>query len=470
VTRDWRDDRIAELEEQVKKLLARVEALEEQVRRSSNNSSKPPSSDPPWLLRGTKKEPSGRKPGGQPGHKKHERELLPPEKVDEIHEMWPEKCENCHHDLGKGIRVEVGEPERHQVTELPEVRAHVTEYRLHAEHCPHCQHATTAELPPGVPVGCFGPRLQATVALLSGLYRLSKRTAVSMMADLFGVRIGLGSVTACEQRTSEVLARPVQEAREYVEQQPVAYADETGWREARARAWLWVAVTQWVTIFLVHSRRNTRAARRLLGRFEGVLVSDRWRAYDDWSLTKRQLCWAHLKRYFKAFSECQGAASVMGARLLALTKTMFREWHRVRDGTLARSTFQARMRPIRVEVERLLEEGADGGHAKVAGVCRDILSLAPALWTFVRVPGVEPTNNLAERALRFCVIMRKTSFGTHSEAGSRFIERMLTVAATLRQQGRNVVGYVTDACARGNHGRRPASLLPAMSLTLRLAT
>jgi transposase len=475
VAQDWRDDRIAEQDAQLAErdriiaeqrgqiaaLLKRVAKLEEQLRQSSQNSSKPPSSDPPWLLRGTKKKPSGRKPGGQPGHKKNDRKLLAPERVDETHDLWPERCEHCQYTLGSGARLEVGEPLRHQIVELPKVRAHVTEYRLHSECCPACDWATQAALPDGVPTGNFGPRLQAMTSLCSGVYRLSKRTVVSLLADLFGVEMCLGSVTGCEQRTSAVLAPPVEEARRYVEQQPVAYADETGWREARARAWVWVAVTSCVTVFLIHARRNASAARQLLGRFAGVLVSDRWRAYDGWALTMRQLCWAHLKRYFKAFAECRGAAKPIGKKLLALTKQMFHGWHRVRDGTLARSTFQANMRPVRVEVERLLEEGSRCGHPKVEATCRDILTLAPALWTFLRVPGVEPTNNAAERALRFCVIMRKISFGTHSVAGSRFIERMLTVAATLRQQERNIVDYVTDACECELRGRPPPSLLPS---------
>jgi transposase len=476
LARDWRDDRIAELEAQlaerdrvIARLMERVEKLEEQLRQSSQNSSKPPSSDPPWLLPKEKKKPTGRKHGGQPGHKKHERALLPPERVDETHDVWPERCEGCQHPFGSGERLEVGDVVRHQVVELPEVRAHVTEYRLHTRCCLACEWATPAVLPAGVSTSCFGPRLQAVVAICSGVYRLSKRTAASLLRDLFGVEMALGSVTACEQRTSEVLAAPVEQARRHVENAPVAYADETGWREARARAWVWVAVTQYVTVFLVHARRNGAAARKLLRTFRGVLVSDRWRAYDAWPIAKRQLCWAHLLRYFKAFSECRGDAKRIGTELLKLTKDMFRWWHRVRDGTLARSTFKVKMRTVQAEVERLLDEGTRCGHPKVEATCRDILDLAPALWTFVRVLGVEPTNNAAEQALRALVIMRKISFGTHSRAGSRFIERMLTVAATLRKQDRNIVEYVTEACERALRGRRPPSLLPSKRLLQRHA-
>lgn len=475
MARDWRDDRIAELEAQlaerdrvIAELMARVAKLEEQSRQSSQNSSRPPSSDPPWLLPKGKKKPSGRKPGGQPGHKKNERTLFPPERVDETHDVWPERCEGCLLEF-RGERLEVGDAHRHQVVELPEVRAHVSEYRLHTRCCTRCDWATAASLPVGVPTTCFGPRLQAVVAICSGVYRLSKRTAVSLLRDLFGVEMSLGSVIACEQRTSEVLAAPVDEARRHVENAPVAYADETGWREARTRAWVWVAVTQYVTVFVVHARRNAVAARQLLGRFRGVLVSDRWRAYDGWPLEKRQLCWAHLLRYFTAFSECGGEAKSIGDELLVLTKEMFRSWHRVRDGTLARSTFKVKMRTVQAEVERLLDAGSQCGHPKVEATCRDILELAPALWTFVRVLGVEPTNNAAERALRWLVIMRKTSFGTHSAAGSRFIERMLTVTATLRQQDRNAVEYLTEACERALCGRQAPSLLPSKRLLQRQA-
>lgn len=475
MARDWRDDRIADLERrlkdrdriieeqglQIRKLLARVAKLEEQLAASSQNSSKPPSSDPPWILRPPKKPPSGRKPGGQPGHKGSRRALVPPERVDEVREVWPERCEHCEKGLDSGVRLEVGDAVLHQVVEVPPVRAHVTEYRMHTQCCPHCEWATLASLPDGVPTTTFGPRLQAVVSISTGVFRLSKRTAVAFLGSLFGVDLALGSVTACEQRTSEVLAAPVESARRYVEGQAVAYVDETGWREARNRAWVWVAVTSFVTIFLVHARRNTGAARQLLGRFAGILVTDRWSAYEDWPLSMRQLCWAHQLRYFTAFSECRGAAGLIGKKLLDLTHQMFRWWHRVRDGTLARSTFQANMRPVRIEIERLLDEGTRCGHSKVEGTCRAMLKLAPALWTFVRVEGVEPTNNTAERAIRPSVLMRKISFGTHSEDGSRFVERMLTVAATLKQQGRDVVEYVTEACERSIQGRPVPSLLPS---------
>jgi transposase len=163
----------------------------------------------------------------------------------------------------------------------------------------------------------------ATVAVCTGVYRLSRRTTVGLLQDLFGVELALGSVTACEQATSQALAAPVAEAQAYVQQQAVIHVDETGWREARRRAWLWVAVTAAVTVFLVHARRGAGAAQVLLGAFAGILVTDRWGAYTRWPVRRRQLCWAHLRRHFLALSECSGQAGRIGQALLAERRQLF---------------------------------------------------------------------------------------------------------------------------------------------------
>jgi len=350
------------------------------------------------------------------------------------------------------------------VTELPRVRPHVTEYQVHTLGCPECGEQTAAALPAGVPGGAFGPRLEATVAVCTGVYHLSRRTTVGLMADLFGVDLALGTVSACEQAVSEAVAAPVAEAHAYVQQQEVVHADETGWRQGRERAWLWVVVSALVTVFLVHRRRSTAAARALLGELtRAILVTDRWSAYKHWAVEQRQLCWAHLLREFTAFTERSGASARLGRGFLRDAKVMFARWHRVRDGTLSHRRFWLEMRPLRRRVEGRLRRGAALGDAKTAATCRDLLELAPALWTFIDLPGVEPTNNAAERAIRPAVIWRRKSFGTHSAAGSRFAERLLTVAATLKQQGRNIVDYMTAACEASLHGTSAPSLLPSAS-------
>jgi len=436
----------------------RIAVLEVRLAQTSQTSSRPPSTDPPGVVR-PRRRPAGRRPGGQPGHPGSHRALVPVERVQAVIPVTPARCRRC----GRRLTGTDPTPSRHQVTEVPPIRPVVTEYQLHTLAC-RCGATTRAALPPGVPAGAFGPRLQALAAICTGVYHLSRRTTVELLRDLVGIDLALGSVSACEAAASRALGVPVAAAQAFVQHQPVAHVDETGWREARRRAWLWVAVTATVTVFLVHARRGAVAAQLLLGPFAGILTSDRWTAYTRWAVASRQLCWAHLRRHFAAFAEVPGPAGRRGRALLAETDQLFAWWHRVRDGTLARSTFRTYMRPLRQRVEALLWLGSQGRHAPTAATCREILVLAPALWTFVRVPGVEPTNNAAERALRPGVLWRKGSFGSHSPTGSRFAERMLTAAATLKQQRRNVVDYVTCACAAAQRGEPAPSLLPAAAI------
>jgi len=272
----------------------------------------------------------------------------------------------------------------------------------------------------------------------------------------------LGSVTACERIGNAVLAQPVVEAQTYVKEREVKQADQTSWYEGSARktVWLWVAFIEQVTVFLIRASRGTDLAEDLLGQALGVLVTHRWCAYTWWPLRWRQLCWAHLKRHFQAFVEAGGQAGRIGGSLLVEEKLLFEWWHRVRDGTLARSTLRAYTVALRRRVKALLRRGSLCGHRKTEVTCRESLQLEPAMCTFVRLAGVSPTNNAAERAIRRGVIWRKLCFGTHSEAGSRFAERMLTVTATQRQQGRGVVDYVTSSIEASLRGQRPHSLLP----------
>ncbi len=259
-------------------LARRVAALEARLAQTSQTSSRPPSSDPPGTPR-PRRPPSSRRPGGQPGHPGRHRPLLPVAEVQAVVPVKPAHCARC----GAALRGTDPTPLRHQVTEVPPVTPIVTEYQCHTLPCP-CGTLTRAALPPEVPAGAFGPRLQALAAVCTGVYHLSRRTTAGLLHELFGVDLALGSVTACEQAVSQALAAPVAAAHAFVQQQPVAHVDETGWREGRRRAWLWVAATATVTVFLVHARRGAVAAQALLGVFVGVLTSDRWTAYTRWPL------------------------------------------------------------------------------------------------------------------------------------------------------------------------------------------
>ena len=320
---------IRALEARVATLEGMIQTLQDRLHQTSRNSSRPPSSDPPHrerprCLRST------RRRGGQPGHPGHTRTLVPVDEVDEVVVIKPAQCTHCQAPLAG----EDPKPWRHQVIELPPIKPVVTEYQWHQLGCAACGEVTRAPWPAGVPSGTYGPRVQATVALCAGAYRLSKRVTQQMMEEVFGVPMSVGTLSPLEQATTEVIAAPVEEARTYVHAQEVAHLDETSWRQGNKRAWLWVAVTSWVAVFVVRLSRGGQVARELLGeRFGGILVTDRYSAYNWYPVRWRQLCWAHLLRDFEAMHERGGCSAEIGDALLAHARQMFTWWHRVCEGT-----------------------------------------------------------------------------------------------------------------------------------------
>jgi len=444
---------LAQLQKDLTALRQQVADLTARLDQNSQNSSRPPSSDAPALKRRPPPEPSGRRRGGQPGHELHCRPLLP---ADEEIPRKPTACRRC----GEALAGSDPQPLRHQVIELPPIKPVVTEYQLHRLVCPRCGTSTCATLPAGVPRGHQGPRLQATLAVLTGAYRLSKDQAQTLCADLFSVPICSGTICQLEQQTTAALAPGVEDLRQHIKTKH-ANLDETGWRQGGKRAWLWVAVTALVTVFHIARSRGGAVARGLLGPgLHWVVTSDRFSAYKWLPLQRRQLCWAHLRRDFQAMIDRHNRGSSIGQELLLFSDDVFHWWYRVRDGALRRSSLRTYIAEQRPWLRTLLEKGAVCGCAKTAGVCRELLNLEPALWTFVRVQGVEPTNNAAERALRHAVLWRKSSYGTASSKGSRYVAHILSVVATCRQQGRKVLDFVTACCQAHLQGRTPPSLLP----------
>jgi transposase len=382
---------------------------------------------------------------------------LPAEEVDEIQDHKPTECQGC----GKRLKGADPSPLRHQVTEIPPIKPIVVEHRLHSLGCP-CGQRTRAELPKGVPSGAFGSRLQALVGLFTGGYRISKRNTVQLLSDCFGVDISLGSIKRLENDLSAALAAPVEEAKEYVRSQPVVGMDETSWRQKKKKAWLWTAVTSWVTVFVIRLSRASKVAKELVGEdYKGRVVTDRYSAYSWFPASRHQFCWAHLKRDFQKLVEAGGELGDIGEALQVFREQLFIWWRRVRDGTLKRSTFQRYVRGLREDLCDMLREGAACTDEKLAGMCEKILKHEESLWTFVYVEGVEPTNNDSERALRHAVIWRKTSFGTQSDAGTTFVERILTTVGSLRLQKRNVLDFLTATCAAALKEEAGPSLLPA---------
>jgi len=443
----------------IEELEAHVRELEVRLAQNSQNSSRPPSSDFP---RGKNPEKLAstvrRKRGAQPGHLGHHRIQFSPDEVDEVVELHPSRCDHC------GIALEgPGEEEKewcHQVVELPEVKARVTEYRLHSRKCPECGQRVEAQLPPGVPQRPFGPTFQATAAILTGRYRLSRRETQQLLDDLWSAKISLGTLSSLEEATSCTLENVVSDVAQSVKRAGVVNMDETGWREDNGRAWLWTAVIEGMSLFHINPRRSGDVVEKLLGEdFSGVVGTDRYSAYKRIPVKQRALCYAHLKRNFQALVDRGGEAACVGHWGLREFERVFGLWHSYCDGEMDRLELQRGLKPIKARFSKLLEYGKRVDDSKARALCKNLSELWDGLWTFSKVEGVEPTNNAAERALRPGVLWRKGSFGSQSDRGSRFVERMLTVAASCRQQKRHLLTFLVQACQGALSGSSPPSLV-----------
>jgi transposase len=449
---------------QVATLEQRLADLEELLNRNSRNSSQPPSADGPHVKARPAQPPTGRPSGAQAGHAGHGRKLQPPHQVDRVIEVKPECCGQC----GCLLLGEDPQAVRHQVSELPRVAPLVTEYRRHTLRCLSCGARTQAPWPAAMPAGSFGPRLQAAVGYLSGRLGASQRDSEEVLHTVFHSAISLGSIGALEQQVSAALEQPVAAATAHVQAQAAVNVDETGWRQAGQRAWLWIAATPRVTVFEIAATRGAKGLVSLLGEEflagGGLVGSDRWSAYNGLAVSRRQLCWAHLARDFQALVERGGESARLGHALLEQERLTFGLWQQVQAGTLGRPDFALAMQPVQAAVGALLREGTQVHHEKTRRTCANLLKLEAALWSFVRVVGVEPTNNAAERPLRRAVLWRRRSFGTQSHAGSEFVARVLTVVSTLRQQKRDVLDFLTQACTAALSGGEPPSLLPCAAV------
>jgi len=443
----------------VASLIDRIEKLEARLALSPQNSSLPPSSQHPHAKppREKKKGPK-RKRGGQPGHQRHQRELIPSEDCNQVVPLKPDVCRRCATKL-TGVDPE---PLRHQVWDLPEIKPIVIEYQQHRLICSFCGESTCASLPEGVPCGQSGPRLIAFSGLLMAYFRQSKRRTAMFLQDLLGQPCCPSLTVKMQNQVTAALQAPYEELLEALADQPQVHMDESPTKEANQKAWLWAAVAQLFAVFAVFPSRAGQAIGSLLGDdYSGIVNCDRAKMY--WRLKRLQWCWAHLKRDFQALIDYPDRqVKRLGHDLMRQVKLMFQHWWDYRSGKISRKTFQARMIPIRAEVNALLLRGVFSGNERLIGMCEELYDHREWLWTFVDHEGIEPTNNTAERALRHAVIWRKLSFGTQSARGSRFVERMLTTIETCRLQKRNIFEYL-NAAVEAHLAKRPAhSLLPAL--------
>jgi transposase len=439
-------DRIAEQDE-------RIERLERRLGQNSRNSSLPPSSDRPnrdgqeegkqqqqQQQQPRPRKRSGRKRGGQQGHKGSGRGLDPD--PDEIVEHRPGACRECGRELTGSERT-VGRPARHQVIELPDTAVVTTEHRLLRVVCPGCGTRNRAELPADVEQGAFGPRLRACVVTLAVML-MSRRTTLALLGDMFGAKLSVGSIDNVLKQAGELLAAPWQAIQRAAQAAEVLHADETSWRRAGQRLWLWAALSATACCFRIDPTRARSAAKSLLGDFDGLLISDRYSAYAFIDPSRRQACLAHLARTFQAFAERDGPAGAHGQRIRELIDQVIRADTQARHAGQRISWAEGELNTIHDRLMDAVEAGERCHTPDLARLCATVLDIWPTLWNFTEHADAEATNNRCERAVRHAVLWRKQSLGTQSEAGDRFVERILSIRETCRLNNRSLHDYLVE--------------------------
>jgi transposase len=399
---------------------------------------------------------TGKRRGGQKGHKKHSRELVPVDQCKEVIVCQPQACRRC----GGTVKQTDVQPRRHQVWEIPPIVPVIVEYQLFTGRCACCGITTQAELPQGVPRGQCGPRLAAFTGLLMGHFRQSRRRAAAFISDLLNVPCSAAWTVKIQNRVSEALEQPYNDLKSQLSAQRQLFVDESPTKQGNDKAWTWVAVASTFTVFGIFLSRGRESLKALVGNYSGIIINcDRAKMYLDGKTL--QWCWAHLKRDIQKLIDYRNnQVKRLGHDLMRQEKRLFHLWWRYKSGELKWRTFRRHVLPIKKEFNSLLIRGKFSGNPKLVGFCEELLSHRDWLWTFTNIQGIEPTNNEAERSLRPAVIHRKLTFGTQSDAGSRFLERIMTVTETCRRQKRSSFDYLVDAISAHFHKNEAPSLVP----------
>lgn len=431
--------------------------LKERLGLNSKNSSLAPSST--FGKKGLKPLKSKKKRGGQTGHKGMSRSLLPESEMSEITQVFAEDSCAC------GRRMTFSEPVRHQYYEMPKLSLELIEVQLYHSACT-CGRQNKAKRPDEILPGILGPRLLSWCNVLTTQYHVSRKKVCDLLAESFDLKISPSTLSHQEQYLSEALKYPVLQLQEWLKNQKTLYVDETSWKESSDKHWVWTASTPQGSVFHIDSSRNQKAFQSLVGHYyEGIVCSDRFRVYETLDTTKRAVCWAHLVRDFQRIQERAGPSSAIGEALLKQSKRLFECWSNFREGKLDHSQLIAKMEPVKRAVLKALKKGArlkgepKSPEQKTAGTCGEILKVEKALWTFLS-HDVEPTNNRAERALRKIVLNRKIQYGSQSERGSRFVERVYSVLETCQQQGRSAWRFCEEALRAHFSSLQYPSLIP----------
>lgn len=441
---------VAECHAVIAQLLERVKLLEERVNLDSSNSSKPPSSNGPGKLNRAQRRASARKRGAQLGHKGHARAMLDESEVDRLVDCKPPAVCEC------GGQVDVAdEPQRHQVFEVPPMRARVDEYRLYSGRCAGCRKLHAGVLPAGVPRGQLGPRALSLVGVLGTRYHLTQRKIRNLLDQLMGLSFSVGAISQAHGKVAGALKAPVAEAAASLCTAAALWMDETHYRREGIANWVWTAVQPQLAVFAIYPSRARYVIVDFIGeKCTAAVTSDRYAGYAFINADRRQICWAHLLRDFNRIGQRQGLAGKIGRRLLGLGLVMFRKRDRLQLGGSVLDGLKRR-------TQAALERGAlQNQCTRTANTCANILKLWPALWTFTTHAALVPTNNAAEQALRSLVLKRKISGPTRSLRGDQFLARGYTVHETCLRQGVNLWDFMHKAVYAWIAKTVPPSLLP----------
>ena len=429
--------KVYRLEELLKKALDKIARLEAQLNRNSSNSSKAPSTDQKANTSDKEKKTSRESRAGKA------RPFFPPDKIDKQVQCTQENCPHC----GSAQIHLNGQPsEIVQQAELPDIKAIFTEYLLQKYGCNGCGKNSTASLPLGVPDSAFGPKLMGLLATLTGVLHVAKREAIQLIKDLYDVNMGVGSVPNIEERVTAALNPVYDRIHQFILQRKFCtHFDETGWRDRGKRHFVWLATCQNAAIYRIDRNRSKAAFQRLICNetWDAPAVTDRYAVYN--SFKTHQFCLAHLIREFKGYGEREGPDKTIGTALEKELRLSCKIHGEYREGKIPLAQRNRRLGARRRRVEYWLGDGLANGSDALSKICGTLLENFEKLWTFTKIFGMEPTNNMAERDLRKLVIWRKKSYGTRSERGKKFVERVTTVTQTVRKHAGNVLHFIQQS-------------------------
>jgi transposase len=422
---------------EIDRLVSEVTKLKEKIDKNSKNSSKPPSTDH-----------KGNTDPDQPkkkrkGRKGKIRTPYPPERINHHIEC---ALDNCPHCGSAAIHLNGQSSEILQQVELPQVEAIVTEYQLRKYSCLSCRKNSIATLPLGVPDSAFGPKLMGLMVTLTGVFHLAKREAVQLVKELFGIDVGIGSVPNIEERVSQALDPVYHRIHSFVmESKLCKHFDETGWRDSGKRHYVWLASCEHASVYMIDRHRSAEAFHKLFNVDPDNIaaVTDRYAVYSIFKV--HQYCLAHLIREFRSYAERDGPDKELGSALENELKTACHHHKEYREGNTTLAIRNRSLGRRKKKMEFYLEDAMANGSDDLSRLSENLLDDFDKLWTFSKISGMEPTNNLAERDLRKLVIWRRKSYGTRSERGKRFVERITTVAQTLKRQSRSILAFIEEA-------------------------